>query len=114
MQKITITIILGLAMVINGVAQKDSTNVYVNSAEKLIQTNGKLKIGGYGEVHYNQPLDGEIRQNGKLDVHRIVLLFGYQFNDRTQFVTEVELEHVEEVYIEQAWLQYKVNDFVNF
>lgn len=114
MQKITVTIILTLAMAISGMAQKDSTNVYVNSAEKLIQTDGKLKIGGYGEVHYNQPLDGDVRQNGKLDVHRVVLLFGYQFNDRTQFVTEVEFEHVEEVYIEQAWLQYKLNDFINF
>ena len=44
---------------------------------------------------------------------RMVLLFGYKFNDKVQFVTEIELEHVEEVYVEQAFLQYSLNDHVN-
>ncbi len=26
-----------------------------NSAEKLMSTDGRLTIGGYGEVHYHQP-----------------------------------------------------------
>ncbi len=115
MLKIITTISFVVLALSIAIAQtNDSTNIFINSAEKLLQTDGKLKIGGYGEVHYNQPLDDEIRQNGKLDVHRVVMLFGYQFNDRTQFVTEVEYEHVEEVYIEQAWLQYRLNDYVNF
>jgi len=115
MRKIITTISLVILTFSLAMSQSnDSTNIFVNSAEKLLQTDGKLKIGGYGEVHYNQPLDDEIRQNGKLDVHRIVMLFGYQFNDRTQFVTEIEYEHVEEVYIEQAWLQYQLNDYINF
>lgn len=94
--------------------QKDTlSGYYVNSAEKLLSTEGNLLIGGYGEVHYNQPLDADVRNVGKLDVHRMVMLFGYQFSNRVQFVTEIEFEHVKEVYIEQAFLQYKINNFLN-
>ncbi len=85
-----------------------------NSAEKLIASDGKLTIGGYGEVHYNQPLSSGKRELGKLDVHRMVMLFGYKFNNRTQFITEIEFEHVKEVYIEQAFLQHKLNNYISF
>jgi hypothetical protein len=90
------------------------SNQFYNVADKLLQTDGKLMIGGYGEVHYNQPLSGDIRNNGVLDVHRVVLLFGYNFNEKTQFITEVEYEHVIEVYIEQAFIQHKINPYLNF
>ena len=96
-------------------AQSDTipSNLYINSAEKMLMTNGNLKIGGYGEVHYNQPVSSESRQNGKLDVHRFVMMMGYQFNERLQFVTELEFEHVSEVYVEQAFLQYKLHKYIN-
>ena len=85
-----------------------------NMAEDLMSRESKLTIGGYGSIDFNQPLNSNIRQNGKLDVHRMVLMFGYKFNDRTQFVTEIELEHVKEVFVEQAFLDYKINDFIHF
>jgi hypothetical protein len=96
-------------------AQTDTVpaNLYINSAEKMLMTNGNLKIGGYGEVHYNQPLSSDLMKNGTLDVHRFVLMMGYQFNDRLQFVTELEFEHVKEFYVEQAFLQYKLNKYIN-
>jgi len=96
-------------------AQTDSipANLYINSAEKMLMTNGNLKIGGYGEVHYNQPVSADERKNGTLDVHRFVMMMGYQFNDRLQFVTELEFEHVSEFYVEQAFLQYKLSKSVN-
>lgn len=68
----------------------------------------KLSIGGYGEIHYNQQVSGKTRYNGNMDVHRMVMFFGYQFNDKTSFVTELEFEHVKEVYVEQAFLNYNV------
>jgi len=68
----------------------------------------KLSIGGYGEVHYNQQVSGQTRYNGNMDVHRMVMFFGYQFNDKTSFVTELEFEHVSEVAVEQAFLNYNV------
>ncbi len=88
-------------------------NTQYNSAERLLLQEGRLKIGGYGEVHYNQPFENSLRQNGVLDVHRIVLLFGYDFSERVSFITELEFEHVKEVYVEQAFLQYKLNNFIN-
>jgi hypothetical protein len=83
-----------------------------NAAQRILSgnINSGVTVGGYGEIVYNQP-EGD---NGSLDVHRMVLLFGYKFNDKVQFVTEVEIEHVEEVYVEQAFLQYSLNDHLNF
>jgi len=82
-----------------------------NAAQRLLSGNyGKaVTVGVYGEITYNQP-EGN---NGELDVQRLVLLFGYKFNDRTQFVTEVELEHVEEVFVEQAFVNYAVGDNIS-
>ena len=88
-----------------------SSQAQINSAQKILSANnGKaLTIGGYGEATYNQP-EGD---NGELDIQRLVLLFGYKFNDKTQFVTEIELEHVEEVFVEQAFVNYAVGDNVS-
>lgn len=88
-------------------------NNYLNAADKLLQTEGKLIIGGYGEVHYNQPLNSDTKYNGTLDVHRMVMLLGYNFSTKTQFISEIEYEHVKEVYIEQAFLQHKINSYLN-
>ena len=83
----------------------------LNAAQRILSGNyGKsVTVGAYGELTYNQPE----AQNGELDVQRLVLLFGYQFNEKTQFVTEVEFEHVEEVFIEQAFVNYAVAPNVN-
>jgi hypothetical protein len=82
-----------------------------NTADRLLSSTNisPLTIGGYGEITYNQP-EGD---NGELDVQRLVLLFGYKFNDKTQFITEIEFEHVSEVFVEQAFLQYSLNDNIN-
>lgn len=85
-----------------------------NAAESLLDSDSKLSIGGYAQIDYNQPLSSDVHQNGKMDIHRLVMLFAYRFNDRTQFVTEVEYEHVKEVYVEQAFLNYRINPWLNF
>jgi hypothetical protein len=82
--------------------------------EKPVQSDNHLTIGGYGQIDYNQPFGGTLRKNGTLDVHRMVLLLGYRFDARTQFLTEIEYEHVNEVFIEQAYLQYKLTNSANF
>lgn len=83
----------------------------LNAAQRILSGNyGKsVTVGAYGETTYNQPEAA----NGELDVQRLVLLFGYRFNDKTQFVTELELEHVEEVFVEQAFVNYAVGDNVS-
>ena len=91
-----------------------TASLYTNSADNLLLKNSKLVVGGYGEVHFNQKLDGSTYNNGKLDVHRVVMLFGYNFTNKTKFITELEFEHVKEVYVEQAFLQHKLNNYFNF
>jgi hypothetical protein len=80
----------------------------LNAAQSILSGNfgKKVTIGAYGELTYNQP-NGD---NGELDVQRLVLLVGYKFNEKTQFVSEIELEHVEEVFVEQAFVNYSVGD----
>lgn len=96
--------------------QQDSINVnpqnQINAAQRILSSNLNQKgltVGGYAETHYNRATG----ENAKLDVHRVVMLFGYKFNERTQFITELEFEHVKEIYVEQAFLQYTIADNVN-
>jgi hypothetical protein len=95
--------------------QSDSTatNSYLNAANRMMQMDRKLTIGGYAQVDYNQPVNSGTYNNGHLDVHRLVLLFGYKFSNRTQFITEIEVEHVKEIYVEQAFLDYRINNYMN-
>lgn len=82
-----------------------------NAAQNILNGTASkgITIGGYAQVDYNQP-EGD---NGKLDVHRLVMLLGYKFNDKVQFITEIEYEHVKELYVEQAFLNYSVTDNLN-
>lgn len=118
MKKITLLATLLIVTMVSAQTEKpkDSTQtkfeeLQQNSAEKIISGNIKkgVTVGGYGEITYTQPETG----NGELDVQRLVLLFGYKFNEKVQFITEVEFEHVKEVYVEQAFLQYSVNEKIS-
>lgn len=101
-----------LAIVAN--AQKEGKNVYTNLSDNILSSDSKLNIGGYGEINFNQPFGGDTRSNGKLDVQRFVMMLGYKFNSKTSFVAEIEFEHVKEVYVEQAFLQYRLNNNISF
>jgi hypothetical protein len=68
----------------------------------------KTRIGGYGEMHYNN-LDSK----EEIDFHRFVLEFGHEFTDSIRFFSEVELEHAVsgddengEVELEQAYIEF--------
>jgi len=86
----------------------------VNTSERLMQDEKRLSIGGYGQIDYNQPIQKGQYQGGNLDVHRLVLMLGYKFTEKTQFVTELEFEHVKEVYVEQAFLQHEILPWLKF
>jgi len=86
------------------------SDVQVNSSQRMLnKTDTKLTIGGYGEITYNQPES----LNGELDVQRLVMMFGYKFNDKIQFFTEIEYEHVKEVFVEQAFVNYSIADNIS-
>lgn len=92
-----------------------TTNAPLNSAQNILSGNGgkTIIIGGYGQIDYNQPLNDTASANGKMDVHRMIIFMGYKFNDRVQFVTEIEMEHVKEIYVEQAFLNYQISGPLN-
>jgi len=80
----------------------------------------KTTIGGYGELHYNNLETGAGDDIKEIDLHRFVLYFGHEFNERTRFVSEFEIEHggVQadgstldgEVEVEQAYVEFDIND----
>ena len=86
-------------------------NQQVNAVQNILNGTASqgITVGGYAEVDYNQP-EGD---NGKLDVHRLVMFLGYKFSERVQFVAEIEYEHVKELYVEQAFINYSLNGKVN-
>ncbi len=98
----------------NAFSQEESTGIQ-NSSERMMENEkSRLTIGGYTQIDFNQPTGGGVYHNGTLDVHRMVLLFGYKFNDRAQFISEIELEHINEVTVEQAYLNYRILPWLNF
>lgn len=90
----------------------DST---LNSSTKRIffSDPNRLSIGSYGEAHYNAPVEEGKFRNGTIDLHRVILFAGYKFNSKFQFFTEIEFEHVKEVYVEQAFIDYSFNSAFN-
>ena len=68
------------------------------AASKVYRAPRGVSIGGYGEVVYDRPRD--VRDDGSpsgeiatADVRRAVLYFGYKFDDRLLFNSELEVEH---------------------
>ncbi len=82
--------------------------------DKTETEKSKLSLGGYAQVDFNGQIGTKSFAPAKLDVHKMVMLLGYKFNDKTQFVTEIEYEHVKEVFVEQAYLRHRINDYLNF
>lgn len=77
-------------------------------------------IGGYGEFAYNRYRNTNVNNN-QADLRRFVLFLGHRFNDDLRFFSELEVEHAVaskddngEVEIEQAFIDYRLNDGVNF
>ncbi len=112
MKKYLFSILLGMTSIANAQVVQDTSKVTnsVNAAQRMLnQIDKKLTIGSYGEVTYNQPES----LNGELDIQRIILMLGYKFNDKVQFITEFEIEHVNEMFVEQAFLNYSVGDNIS-
>ena len=93
-----------------GVSQNlNLQNSAMRQLSNLENSENRITLGGYGEINFNG-YDGKANE---IDVQRLVLLFAYKFDDRTQFVTEVEYEHVTEVYVEQAFVNYNITANLN-
>jgi len=89
----------------------------MESGSALAAEPRKTTIGGYGELHYNnlsaEDPAGDVEA---IDFHRFVLYFGHEFNEKTRFYSELELEHSfiadsgggtpGEVELEQAFVEF--------
>lgn len=69
----------------------------------------RVKIGGYGEHHYNN----FTKKNDQIDAHRFVLFISNEYSDTLRFFSEFELEHSlagegkpGEVELEQAYIEW--------
>ncbi|MEN8247856.1 MAG: hypothetical protein ABFS32_02920 [Bacteroidota bacterium] len=116
MSRLILTLLILLLLTFNIQAQtSDSTIALNNSFRNTLYTAkfGVGQIGGYAQIDFNQPFGDNLKYNGTFDVHRLVLFVGHKFNDKLSFFSEIELEHVKEVYIEQAFLEYKITPWMN-
>ncbi|MDP3944353.1 MAG: porin [Lutibacter sp.] len=101
--RLTVALLIGFS----GFAQENSNENTQNFGSKISEG---VSIGGYAQIDYNEP-DGAAP--GKLDVHRMIMFLGYKFNEKVSFLSEIEYEHVSELYVEQAYLKYKANENFN-
>jgi len=97
------------------------------AASKVYGVERGVSIGGYGEMLYNDPsarLDDDSASDAAatLDLVRGVFYFGYKFNDRILFNSEIEVEHATtgegaeekgEVSLEFAYLDFRVREGFN-
>ncbi len=74
----------------------------------------KLNLWGYGEIYYTHPKDASASQ---ADLARAVFGIGYQFDDKTRFNSEFEVEHAVasasdpgEFEVEQFYVDHKFTD----
>ncbi|MBL4910232.1 MAG: carbohydrate porin [Alteromonadaceae bacterium] len=77
-----------------------------------LTNSGATKLGGYGEMHYNN-----IEDKKSISFHRFVLFASHEFTDKLRFFSEFEVEHavIEEgangaVELEQAYIEYDYSD----
>lgn len=78
------------------------------------ERSSKFSFGGYGQLDYNQQISSEKSYAGKLDPHRIVFFMGYQFSPKIHFISELEVEHGNELYLEQAYVNFRINNKLQF
>lgn len=104
-------ILTAFAAVINGQEANEPKNL---SYDILTKNEDRLVFGGYGQVDFAKHFARNKSNNSTLDVSRLILSMGYNFSEKTSFFTEIEFEHVKELYVEQAFINHSFTDFLSF
>ncbi len=100
-------------------ALKEQFAILADQVEDNSQNTSATTVGGYGELHYNNLSNGQGQNKKEVDFHRFVLFFDHEFNEKTRFFSELEIEHsfIEDtndgsssgaVAIEQAYVQFDI------
>jgi hypothetical protein len=85
------------------------------SAAAVYESKPGVSFAGYGEMLFeNYDAENESGAAGgpasRIDFLRAILYTGYRFNDRFVFNSEIEVEHAREIWVEFAYIDYKVRD----
>lgn len=89
------------------------------SASKVYFLNSGLSIGGYGEITYNNKAheneDGTAtNRKPKTEALRNIIYLGYKYNENWVLNTEIEIEHVNQVFTEFMYVDNLRSDELNF
>jgi hypothetical protein len=81
----------------------------------------KFSFGGYGEFIYTDKKtkleDGTTKahtNNPEIDAQRFIIYTGFKFNEKWSLSAELEIEHVDSIYLEQAYLENYFSDKFKF
>ena len=102
-------------------AKVEAVAEVIDSEPQLVAETSRTTLGGYGELHYNNlSAEDPSRDLEQIDFHRFVLFFGHEFNHKTRFYSELELEHSfvadsggdtpGEVELEQAFVEFDLKN----
>ncbi len=114
MRKISISLLIALTTLLISVNGQINTEPVNLSTSVLSKSEDKLVFGGYGQIDFAKPFVKDVSSNSSLDVSRVILSMGYNFSSKTSFFTEIEFEHVKEVFVEQAFLNHSFSDMLSF
>ena len=73
------------------------------SAAAAYAQDAGVSIAGYGEMLYENYASDRTSQ---FDYLRAIMYFGYRFNDKFLFNSEIEVEHAKEIFVEFAYVDY--------
>jgi hypothetical protein len=113
MRKETLYIICILLIFYPALRGQETNEPISLSSEILANKENKLVFGGYGQVDFSQQFAENRSLNSSIDVSRLILSMGYRFSEKTSFFSEIEFEHVNEIYVEQAFINHSFNDYIN-
>lgn len=87
-------------------------NYNQNIRGRIKSNNNNVALGGYGEFVYTDAEDeledgtANSKSDPKWDAQRFILYIGYDFSSKWKLFTEIEIEHANEIFLEQAYLSY--------
>lgn len=108
-------LLLGTSLSVGANANlEEKINILAQEIQELKSSpssSNKLSIGGYGEIVYKNTRTK--KENGSTsttqptaDALRNVLYVGYKFDKNWKLTTEIEVEHADEIFLEQGTIDY--------
>ncbi|MBK26774.1 MAG: porin [Halobacteriovorax sp.] len=126
MSKLLILCLFLSFFTVNAATLEELNEKFEALSEEMLELKGqgprsKTHFGGYGEfVYINKRSKTEKNvvsantNNPKLDAQRFILYIGHDFSERWKLTGEIEVEHADEIFLEQGTLDYHYSNALNF